>query len=346
MLETGRLVGHVPPAARGFTILTPVATVVDLGTEFGVESRPEETLVHVFQGEIEVSMANEQGRPRTAQRITAGKSARFERQPSSAGPTEVDPGSFVRSLPGDSEDLLVYEPFGSSDFLPLVDQRGGLGFGGSPWTGESSRTLATRAHRLDYPKNVGLAARLGHFENSTGKFHEARQLRRIHPTNSINLAHDGEYYFSFLARKFKHDSLGLVGLMDASSGQGLEFGWSYSGGVEKPDSLVLDGIGTRRTASVMPNNAYQFFVVKLVARAAQGDVAYVKVYDSATAAVHRDAAELSGEGTERDQWTLVTPEFHSDLTLNSLSLRSDGPGAYVQFDEIRLGKTWHSVTGL
>jgi hypothetical protein len=52
-LERGRIAAAVPRFARGYTILTPTAEVVDLGTEFGVDvddaGRSE---VHVFEGDV------------------------------------------------------------------------------------------------------------------------------------------------------------------------------------------------------------------------------------------------------------------------------------------------------
>ena len=52
-LESGRLSAEVPPAAKGFTVITPDGDAVDLGTRFGVDvtgrGRSE---IHVFEGEV------------------------------------------------------------------------------------------------------------------------------------------------------------------------------------------------------------------------------------------------------------------------------------------------------
>jgi hypothetical protein len=54
-LRAGKLVAHVPEQAIGFTVETPTAKVVDLGTEFGVAvSNSGTTEVQVFKGKIEV----------------------------------------------------------------------------------------------------------------------------------------------------------------------------------------------------------------------------------------------------------------------------------------------------
>ncbi|MDZ4289618.1 MAG: LamG-like jellyroll fold domain-containing protein [Prosthecobacter sp.] len=51
--STGRLSAHVPPQARGFRIKTPQGTIVDLGTDFGLDLSHPSAQVHVFKGEIE-----------------------------------------------------------------------------------------------------------------------------------------------------------------------------------------------------------------------------------------------------------------------------------------------------
>jgi hypothetical protein len=52
-MTRGRLSADVPPAAKGFTVVTPSGDAVDLGTRFGVDvpavGSPE---IHVFQGEV------------------------------------------------------------------------------------------------------------------------------------------------------------------------------------------------------------------------------------------------------------------------------------------------------
>lgn len=49
----GRLAAEVPPAAKGFTVVTPSGDAIDLGTRFGVDV-PEEGAaeIHVFEGEV------------------------------------------------------------------------------------------------------------------------------------------------------------------------------------------------------------------------------------------------------------------------------------------------------
>jgi hypothetical protein len=49
----GRLSAEVPPAAKGFTVVTPSGDAVDLGTRFGVDVPVSGAAeIHVFQGEV------------------------------------------------------------------------------------------------------------------------------------------------------------------------------------------------------------------------------------------------------------------------------------------------------
>ncbi|WP_395737709.1 LamG-like jellyroll fold domain-containing protein [Prosthecobacter sp.] len=52
-MKRGRLAADVPPAAKGFTVITPSGNAVDLGTRFGVDVPASGAAeVHVFQGEV------------------------------------------------------------------------------------------------------------------------------------------------------------------------------------------------------------------------------------------------------------------------------------------------------
>ena len=55
----GKLSANVPPQAKGFRINTPNGTIVDLGTEFGLDVSDASAVVHVFKGEVELHKATE-----------------------------------------------------------------------------------------------------------------------------------------------------------------------------------------------------------------------------------------------------------------------------------------------
>jgi hypothetical protein len=57
-LIKGRLAADVPPAAKGFTVVTPDGDAVDLGTRFGVDVPDSgDSEIHVFEGEVIASGA-------------------------------------------------------------------------------------------------------------------------------------------------------------------------------------------------------------------------------------------------------------------------------------------------
>lgn len=56
--DRGKLSAHVPPQAKGFRIHTPQGTIVDLGTDFGLDLSSAQPQVHVFKGEIELHSAD------------------------------------------------------------------------------------------------------------------------------------------------------------------------------------------------------------------------------------------------------------------------------------------------
>lgn len=71
VLMQGRLSAEVPKPAAGFTVRTPNATVVDLGTRFGVNAKNRDSSeVDVFQGKVHVTEGREDAAPNDAWDLT------------------------------------------------------------------------------------------------------------------------------------------------------------------------------------------------------------------------------------------------------------------------------------
>ena len=124
-LETGKLVAHVPPAARGFQVETPHARVIDLGTEFAMfvqqTSEPNgqhsSTEVHVLAGQVEVAAQHNRtgaDSPSLQKNISSGAAVRAEAGLNSLTTIASQPERFVRSLPGS---IVLTEDFES---LPIA----------------------------------------------------------------------------------------------------------------------------------------------------------------------------------------------------------------------------------
>ncbi len=80
-LHRGKLVATVPSRAIGFTIKTPMAEIVDLGTEFGVEVDDQQNAeVHVFTGVVVARESASSATHNKEVRVTAGNALRVDSQ--------------------------------------------------------------------------------------------------------------------------------------------------------------------------------------------------------------------------------------------------------------------------
>jgi ferric-dicitrate binding protein FerR (iron transport regulator) len=131
-LLNGRVTASVPKADSGFTIEAPGMRVVDVGTEFGVESDGTATELHVLLGAV---MATPGGTPqsryldeRSAVKVGASDST-------SLTPISYDPDRFIRPSvrPGPKEPAMVHYSFDEVEGRTAIDQ--GSGFPGGPYNG-------------------------------------------------------------------------------------------------------------------------------------------------------------------------------------------------------------------
>jgi len=91
-LNRGRIIAAVPPSAHGFTVETPTQTVVDLGTNFGVEvDATNNTRVHVFEGRVEVYPT---GKPVNVTQLDSGEARYFARDRAASASVVSDPALF------------------------------------------------------------------------------------------------------------------------------------------------------------------------------------------------------------------------------------------------------------
>jgi len=96
-MKRGRLAADVPPAAKGFTVITPTGDAVDLGTRFGVDVPSSGAAeVHVFQGEVITKASGAQAN----QSLRGGDAVSFDQGVSTA--RELRSSAFIQpdELPG------------------------------------------------------------------------------------------------------------------------------------------------------------------------------------------------------------------------------------------------------
>jgi hypothetical protein len=121
LLTKGRLAATVPPEGRGFAVETPSATVVDLGTEFGVLVDDEgQVEAHVFGGQVEVAFPAESvDSPRQTTLLTEGEAvhiAATEKQGKSPKIVRMPAAAerFTRTIPL-PEPTILFAHHGSAD---------------------------------------------------------------------------------------------------------------------------------------------------------------------------------------------------------------------------------------
>jgi hypothetical protein len=121
-LQHGKLVARVPAKAVGFTIETPTAMVVDLGTEFGVDvnANSGETEVHVLRGTVETRkrIRDNSSADVLPVRLTAGSAIRISPDKTSDEHIAFDNKKF-RSPRADSAAAVWDMQLAPADVIPL-----------------------------------------------------------------------------------------------------------------------------------------------------------------------------------------------------------------------------------
>jgi hypothetical protein len=100
-LESGWITAKVPPSAAGFAVNTPLSSIVDFGTEFGLlVGDASNTEIHVFDGKVDFEYAGIVGTTRTRQRLVENEAVTVD----SLGhvnwvPLDQRPHLFSRMMP-------------------------------------------------------------------------------------------------------------------------------------------------------------------------------------------------------------------------------------------------------
>jgi len=145
-LLAGKLYAEVPKEAHGFTVITPVGKVVDLGTRFGVEVNGREAVagVQVYEGRV-IAKLDRAVASRSAELI-AGEAGRMDGSAQVIEAAPFDDDRFAQMIGA------FYEPFENrGESKPLAGRRG--------WFEAASEKGASHAHvrhrGMSYP---GLAS--------------------------------------------------------------------------------------------------------------------------------------------------------------------------------------------
>ena len=157
-LAEGNATAKVPSTAIGFTIETPSASIVDLGTEFGVSVGAKSSEVHVFKGEVLIKSENEPD----SLRLAENRASRIDLQTRTPTGINFEPERFMRTLdePGgtyrdlirQNDPVAYYRMRLTPDDTRLVDVSG---------RHLDGRIVRGTSERMAAPGKIGGGLRLG-----------------------------------------------------------------------------------------------------------------------------------------------------------------------------------------
>ena len=126
-LITGRIYATVPQEAIGFTINTPTSRIIDLGTEFGVETDPwGQMQLHVIKGKTALIAGDKFNKVNVE--VTQGHAKKVSGKSQSVADISFNDNLFTRKI--DSKNKLVWK---GQNAIRLADLLlGGNGFGTAP----------------------------------------------------------------------------------------------------------------------------------------------------------------------------------------------------------------------
>lgn len=104
----GRLTAEVSEVGRGFSVITPRATVIDLGTRFSVTVDDDgATDVVVFKGQVDVDYGSAGGADSQAQRLYMGEAVRLDAQGTASRIVSISNSTYSSRAEGGTERPIV-----------------------------------------------------------------------------------------------------------------------------------------------------------------------------------------------------------------------------------------------
>jgi ferric-dicitrate binding protein FerR (iron transport regulator) len=157
-ITSGKVSAQVPPEAVGFTIETPIGTVVDYGTEFGLMVQPEGAMeTQVYNGKVQVCSENTRAIPT---QLEQGQACSMD-STGSINNIRFRTKTFMRELPDTDVFAVPGKRLDLSDILV-----GGNGFG----TGDPNQMVNIRSGRVEDLRynsaNIGAADQGGYVSRS------------------------------------------------------------------------------------------------------------------------------------------------------------------------------------
>ena len=347
--KRGKIVVHGGEADDdSLRLSTPQGDITDIGTVYSSAVLPDGTTeIHVFDGEVLVRGFDGRDLP-----LQAGEARRSTDQGWRA--IAPAPDRFVFEVPDPEnwrDDLLVCESF-EYELGPLSQMNGGIGFDGEWLTPVHPKIEQSSESNIVAPSNV--FSDVGNKGNALAIAGGRAIYRRL--AEPIRMDRNGVYYLSFRLTRDQHPKPELIrrgswgnvsfareaGLSQAMQtdrpewGSAGEHGPLFGAARYQRDRYCavawVDNLRGYGFPELFPGEPH-LFVAKIIARADGADEAFLRVYSE-----HEKI-----DDAEPRIWNCVAPPESCDRTYDVLKVVGVDSRPYL-FDEIRVGRTWKSVT--
>ncbi|TWT80772.1 FecR protein [Planctomycetes bacterium CA13] len=314
-----------------FTLRTPFSKILDEGTEYAVsvDSSGDVMEIHVFDGRVHYESNDTLTE---AVHLDAGQARRVE----ACGNQKKIPlasADFARGPAAHAKQdnaLILSESF-SYGGEKLVGQDGGKGWNGG-WKRSNKRVQADVAevvssHAIAWPGATTASDRGSVLLSGTTSL--TRSLEK-----PIRMDRDVAYYVSFLVRKpdlqrsKPSSGWAFITLHDPT---GNKIAISPCGRMGTP-KLIHNGRTAKTTKSLRESDS-QLIVCKISAHRKKVDQVFARVYEFGTAV----------DSVEPLAWSMGTRPILDNSVFDEIRLVSNESDP-VQIGDIRIGKTWGSVT--
>ena len=341
-LDYGKLVLHGYDPAPEFSLITPLLTLQDIGTEYGAEiHRDGEVDLHVFAGAVRV--APNQKNDQFSESVIIQKGQARHLNDRKFEDIQLEPELFKREVPGTQQneqaqrqELRAYDSFHPSEILDPEQtspwQNTGIGWV-NPWrtpkSGGRAEQGLSRPHeslaRTEVaPSQLGLLELRG----ASSFFRKLKQPVRM-DINAI-------YYISFYMQKIKTDqknqsyqygNFALLPSVQQEDPPKIRIGMSINN-----YAILQAGPQIIERAPPLQSGETYLFVTKIVASEKASDQVFMRAF--------AEAEPIPDQ--EPPVWTCVTTPFEDSNVFDVVRLHAGKNSAYL-FDEVRIGSTWSSV---
>lgn len=341
-LDYGKLVLHGYDPAPEFSLITPLLTFQDIGTEYGAQiHRDGEVDLHVFAGAVRVAPNQKNDQFSESVIIQKGQARHLNNR--KIEDIQLEPELFKREVPGtpqnlqaQRQELRVYDSFHPPEILDPEQtspwQNTGIGWV-NPWrtpkSGGRANLGLSRPHESLARTEVA-PSQLGLLE-LRGEISFFRKLKQ-----PVRMDMNAIYYISFYMQKIKTD-------LKNQSYQYGNFALLPSGQQEAPPKIRIGmsinnyailqaGPQIIERAPPLQSGETYLFVTKIVASEKASDQVFMRAF--------AEAEPIPDQ--EPPVWTCVTTPFEDSNVFDVVRLHAGKNSAYL-FDEVRIGSTWSSV---